>query len=166
VQGRGTYFGTSVYAFEKIAMINGQENVPAKQFILAQAVYSVLIGDNLHMLAADVDGPSAPSSNVVPIFSSQDDDLGPNFPGKVDAINVWDLTIDWSNLDNTILEYAVQLEVPEFSSYIPPPGEDARDNIELPGGQKVSGLGRFLLRRLAYRDFGEYASMLTTRGVV
>jgi hypothetical protein len=117
-------------------MISGQGSVPVKQFILNQAVYSFLIGDDLHMLAADVDGPSAPSSNVVPIFSSQDDDLGPNPPGKVDAINVWDLTIDWNNLDNTVLEYAVQLEVPEFSSYIPQPGEDRRDNIEHPVARK------------------------------
>jgi hypothetical protein len=131
-----TYLGTSVYAFEKSAMISGQGSVPVKQFILNQAVYSFLIGDDLHMLAADVDGPSAPSSNVVPIFSSQDDDLGPNPPGKVDAINVWDLTIDWNNLDNTVLEYAVQLEVPEFSSYIPQPGEDRRDNIEHPVARK------------------------------
>ena len=76
------------------------------------------------------------------------------------------MTIDWDDLDDTVLEFAVQLEVPEFSSYRPRTGEGPRDNIELPGGQKVSGLGRFLMYRLAYREFEGYASMLTTRSVV
>jgi len=140
-----TYFGVSVYAIEKEALISGSAFVQAKQFALGQQEYGCLIGDELHMLAADIDGDTFPPPGTpIPILSSEDDDFG---GVNDDALNVWELSVDWDNSE-VFFAFVRQLPVAEFSTNIAGP---VREDVGLPGGTKVHTISVFLLHRLAYQ---------------
>ncbi len=160
--GGGSYFGTSIYALEKAPLITGA-GVNGFQYTLEQSIYGSLIGDGLHLLAADVDGAELPPpGSPIPIVSSQDD----NFGAPSDALNVWDLFVDWTVPGGSVnLLLPVQLPVAEFDSNVC--GLFCREEISQPiTTQKLDSIGYSLLHRLAYRNFGSYESMVVVRGGV
>lgn len=155
-------------------MIDGNQTVGSKQFIMDETVYGELIGNGLHMLAADIDGAiPPPAGSPIPVLSSEDNKIGQSTQG-FDAINVWELNVNWEASDVSFA-FIEQLEVAEFDSNIMnAPGASIQEDIELPPadgnpeteGQKVDSLSTFLLHRLAYRNFGGFESMVTVRGGV
>lgn len=110
------YRAASVYAIEKAPMLTGQ--VPAaRQFILPKAAWGPLIGDRYHLLSADIDGKQRPPpGSPIPVLSGQDDDFDEFGAVPFDAINVFDLSVDWSAPDEATLEFKQQLPVLESSS--------------------------------------------------
>lgn len=84
------------------------------QHILGKEKYGSLIGDGQHMLPPDIDGKRLPVLGApIPILSSQDDDYGAPF----DAINVWELSVNWTSSGNfSELVFKQSLDVEEFSS--------------------------------------------------
>jgi hypothetical protein len=158
----GSGFGTSIYLIEKAPLIIGA-GVNSLQFILGLESYGSLLGDKLHMLAADVDGAKPPPpGSPIPIVSSHDD----NFGAPSDAINVWEAVVVWMRpVPIANLSFKVTLPVAAFSSNDCPGG--GCEEISQPGTtQKLISLGHFLLHRLAYRNFGSYESMVVVRGGV
>ena len=109
-----SYFGTSVYAFEKAKMIAGDPNPGVLRRSLDFAIYGALIGDELTMLPADIDGDNLPPpGSPVPILSVQDDLFG---DASFDALNVWELSVDWSQNTGS-LNFKESLPVAPFTTY-------------------------------------------------
>ena len=166
--GLDNRYGISVYALEKAKMISGNPNARAVQFFLDSDLIPLeLIGDGL--LPADIDGHRRPQNGApAPIFGTQDDDY---FYGATsDAINVWELTVQWKAQPAAALEYAGQLPVASFDSAFPC-APTSRDCLPQPG---IVNPTQFLdvqssrqrpIHRLAYRNFGDHESMVTNQSV-
>jgi len=168
-------YGVSVYALEKSKMITGIPNARAVHFFLdSTSVPANLIGDGL--LPADVDGKvQPPDTAAIPIMGIQDD--GGPFGAPFDALNIWDLRIQWQTIPQASLVFRTSLRVSPFDSIFPCgvvrglQRPDARDCLPQPG---ITDGSRFLdilsyrqrlMFRLAYRKFGTYESMVTNQSV-
>ena len=115
--GLVTGYGISVYALEKNKMINGQAKARAVQFFLDSNVVPLeMIGDGL--LPADVDGKTKPKNDApAPIVGTQDDGAG--YGATFDALNIWELRVQWNSTATASLNLATQLPVAPFDSVFP-----------------------------------------------
>jgi hypothetical protein len=126
-----------------------------------------LIGDGL--LPADIDGTRRPIDGIAaPIVGSQDDDY-PSYGATFDALNVWDLRVQWKARPVGSLMLAEQLEVAEFDSNFP--CGPSRGCLPQPGITNpdqyldVLSYRQRVTHRLAYRNFGSYEAMVTNQSV-
>jgi hypothetical protein len=166
--GRKNAYGISVYALEKERMVAGDPNARMVHFFLDSAVPGVLprIGDGL--LPADIDGANADDRVPAPIVGTQDD--GGPYGATFDALNVYDLSVNWKKLSTASLKLAAQLPVAPFDSIFPcAPG--SRDCLPQPG---ITNPDQYLdilsyrqrpTFRLAYRNFGQYEALVTNQSV-
>jgi hypothetical protein len=162
-----TGYGISVYALEKAKMISGNPKARAVQFFLDSDVVPLeLIGDGL--LPADIDGRRRPQAGVpAPIFGSQDDDYV--YGATFDALNVWELTVLWNSKPVAELKFAAQLPVAAFDSAFP--CGPSRGCLPQPGIANpdqwldVLSYRQRVTHRLAYRNFGDYETMVTNQSV-
>ena len=167
--GRKNAYGISVYALEKERMVAGDPNARMVHFFLDSAVPGVLprIGDGL--LPADIDGANADDSVPAPIVGTQDD--GGPYGATFDALNVYDLSVNWKKLSKASLKLAAQLPVAPFDSIFPCGPVSARDCLPQPGiTDRTQYLDILSYRqrptwRLAYRNFGQYEALVTNQSV-
>jgi hypothetical protein len=161
-------YGISVYALEKNKMIAGNPNARAVKFFLDSDVVPLnLIGDGL--LPADIDGVRQPKEDAtIPIVGTQDDNAP--YGATIDALNIWELAIQWNANPTASLTFAAQIPVAPFNSMFPC-APTARDCLPEPG---ISNPAQFLdilsyrqrpTWRLAYRNFGTYEAMVTNQSV-
>jgi hypothetical protein len=159
-------YGVGVYAVQKNRMYAGQ-SASAVGFLLDYRYIPLeLIGDGL--LPADADGRRPPPDRQpIPIVGTQDDDSG--YGATFDALNIWELSVDWSALSAS-LSLATQLPVAEFDSAFPC-APTSRDCLPQPG---ITNRSQYLdilsyrqrpTWRLAYRNFGTYEAMVTNQSV-
>ncbi len=165
-----TGYGISVYALEKNKMINGQAKARAVQFFLDSNVVPLeTIGDGL--LPPDVDGKTKPKADApAPIVGTQDDGAG--YGGTFDALNIWELKVQWNSRATASLTGPIQLPVASFDSVFPcVGGQGSRDCLPQPG---ITNSAQYLdilsyrqrpTYRLAYRNFGTYESYVTNQSV-
>jgi hypothetical protein len=161
-------YGISVYALEKNKMIEGLPKARAVQFFLDSAVIPLeLIGDGL--LPADVDGKTKPKNDAPALIVGTQDDDSP-YGATFDALNIFELRVQWNSKPVAFLSLAAQLPVAEFDSIFPC-APTSRDCLPQPG---VTDRTRFLdilsyrqrpTYRLAYRNFGTYESYVTAQSV-
>jgi hypothetical protein len=157
-------YGISVYALEKKKMLKGKPARAIQFFLDSREVPINLIGDGL--LPADVDAKK-PAKGPIPIIGSQDDQ-GP-YGATFDALNVWELTVNWRKAEAD-LQLKTQLPVTPFDSDYPC-GPDPRDCLPQPGISNPSqyldflGYRQRVTWRLAYRKFKGYESMVTNQSV-
>jgi hypothetical protein len=161
-------YGISVYGLERDKMVLGDPNARSVKFFLDSAVIPLyLIGDGL--LPADLDGSALPTSSTpAPIVGTMDDDAFYGAPS--DALNIWDLSVQWKAKPVASITLAAQLPVADFDSIFPcSPGP--RDCLPQPGitnpDQKLDILS-YRQRptfRLAFRKFGTTYSMVTNQSV-
>jgi len=166
-----TGYGISVYALEKNKMVNGQAKARAVQFFLDGNDPAILplVGDGL--LPPDVDGKTKPKNDApAPIVGTQDDGAAAVYGGTTDALNIWELRVQWNSKPTASLEFAAQLPVAPFDSIFPC-GPTSRDCLPQPG---ISNPAQFIdilsyrqrpTWRLAYRNFGTYESYVTNQSV-
>jgi hypothetical protein len=173
-------YGISVYALEKNKMIAGNPKARAVQFFLDSNVVPLeLMGDGL--LPPDIDGTRRPIDRVpAPIVGTQDDNA--SYGATFDALNIWELWVQWKAQPEAWLRLATQLEVAQFDSIFPcgvvpgdppPPATNvpnARDCLAQPGvnGSRYLDILSYRQRptwRLAYRNFGTYEALVTTQSV-
>ena len=161
-------YGISVYALEKNKMLAGNPNARAVQFFLDSEVVPISqIGDGL--LPADIDGTRRPGGGAAaPIVGTQDDE-GP-YGAPFDALNVYDLLVQWKSSPTASLNLVAQIPVAEFDSAFPC-RPTSRDCLPQPGvsnpNQKIDILS-YRQRptfRLAYRNFGTYEALVTNQSV-
>jgi hypothetical protein len=165
---RAGFSGVSVYALEKNRMLVGDATARAVQFVLSSAApISIpfdLFGGGL--LPPDIDGRRLPpNGRPIPIVGSMDDDLG----ALSDGLNVWELSVDWSDPTVSSFVFVGGLPTASFDSDFPCTAgvQPSRQNacIAQPGTTtKLDVLSYVprLFHRLAYRNFGEYESMVST----
>jgi hypothetical protein len=161
-------YGISVYALEKNKMIAGNPRARAVQFFLDSEVVPLsLIGDGL--LPADIDGTRRPIDRVAaPIVGTQDDDHP--YGATFDALNIFELWVQWRARPEAWLTLAAQPPVAEFDSVFPCT-PTSRDCLPQPG---ITNRAQYLdilsyrqrpTWRLAYRNFGKYEAMVTNQSV-
>jgi len=168
--GPTTQYGISVYALEKKKMLDGDPNARMVHFFLDSAVVPIyLIGDGL--LPADVDGDQDPEHGApVPIVGTMDNN-GP-YGAPFDALNIYELSINWRVLSTASLNLVAQLPVAGFDSTFPctapAPASQTRSCIPQPGTTRKIDILSYRQRptwRLAYRNFGLYQTMVTNQSV-
>jgi len=160
-------YGIGVYALEKNKMVNGQP-ARAVSFFLDSAVVPLnLMGDGL--LPADIDGKQKPKTDsAIPIVGTQDDGAG--YGATFDALNIFDLNVKWNSVANASLSLNTQLPTASFDSIFPC-APTARDCLPQPG---ISDPNQYLdilsyrqrpTFRLAYRNFKDHESLVTSQSV-
>lgn len=161
-------YGISIYALEKNKMVNGEPGARAVQFFLELGDVALEdIGDGL--LPADIDGNRRPKAQApAPIVGTQDD--GGGYGATVDALNIYDLAVQWNSSPTASLSSPVQLATAPFDSIFPC-GPSSRDCLPQPG---ITNPAQYLdilsyrqrpTNRLAYRNFGTYEAMVTNQSV-
>jgi hypothetical protein len=166
--GRKNAYGISVYALEKERMVAGDPNARMVHFFLDSAVVPLsLIGDGL--LPADIDGTSQPTEDApAPIVGTQDDNA--SYGATFDALNIWELSVQWNANPEASIGLKTQLPVASFDSIFPC-APDSRDCLPQPG---ITNPAQYLdilsyrqrpTFRLAYRNFGTYESLVTNQSV-
>ena len=166
--GNVSGYGISVYALEKNKMIAGNPKARAVQFFLDTAVVPLeLVGDGL--LPADIDGTKKPGDKApVPIIGTQDDGAG--YGATSDALNIWELAVQWNSKPVASLKLAAQLPVAAFDSVFPC-APTSRDCLPQPG---ITNPAQYLdvlsyrqrpTWRLAYRNFKSYETLVTNQSV-
>jgi hypothetical protein len=126
-----------------------------------------LIGDGL--LPSDIDGSRRPIDGIAaPIVGTQDNN-GP-YGASSDALNIWELRVQWKATPSASLTFAAQLPVAPFDSIFPC-APTSRDCLPQPG---ITNANQYLdilsyrqrpTHRLAYRNFGAYESFVTNQSV-
>jgi hypothetical protein len=162
------FYGIGVYALQKSDLVAGKPNPSEVKFLLDSAVVPLnLIGDGL--LPADIDGSQPPKDHApIPLIGTQDD--GASYGATFDALNVWEMSVDWSPRPSGSISLAAQLPVAAFDSVFPC-APTSRDCLPQPG---ITNRAQYLdvlsyrqrpTWRLAYRNFGQYESMVTDQSV-
>jgi hypothetical protein len=161
-------YGIGVYALEKNKMVNGQPARAVSFFLDGNAPDMLpLVGDGL--LPADIDGKQKPKTDsAIPIVGTQDDGAG--YGATFDALNIWDLNVKWNSAANASLTLNSQLPTAPFDSIFPC-GPDTRDCLPQPG---ITNPAQYLdilsyrqrpTFRLAYRNFKDHESLVTSQSV-
>jgi hypothetical protein len=168
-------YGISVYGLEKNKMVTGQPARAAHFYIDGNdPALLPLVGDGL--LPADVDGKQKPKTDTaIPIVGTQDDTA--SYGATFDALNIWNLLVKWHSTPEASLTLKTQLPVASFDSIFPcgvvpgtlPPS--SRDCLPQPGitnGSQFLDILSYRQRptfRLAYRNFKDYESLVTSQSV-
>ncbi|MER3443936.1 MAG: hypothetical protein C4333_07350 [Meiothermus sp.] len=161
-------YGISVYALEKNKMLAGNPKARAVQFFLDSDVVPLnLMGDGL--LPPDIDGTRRPIDRIAaPIVGTQDD--GGFYGAAFDALNVFELTVQWRANPAAALSLATQLPVAAFDSIFPC-APTSRDCLPQPG---IVNPAQYLdilsyrqrpTHRLAHRNFGKHEALVTSQSV-
>ncbi len=161
-------YGISVYALEKNKMIAGNPKARAVQFFLDSDVVPLnLLGDGL--LPPDIDGTRRPVDRApAPIVGTQDDNAP--YGATFDALNIWELWVQWQSKPVATLSLVTQLPVASFDSIFPC-APTSRDCLPQPGiTNPTQDLDILSYRqrptyRLAYRNFGTYEALVTAQSV-
>jgi hypothetical protein len=138
------------------------------QFFLDSDVIPLnLMGDGL--LPPDIDGTRRPIDGIAaPVVGTQDD--GGGYGGTFDALNIWELKVQWKARPSASLSLAAQLPVAAFDSVFPC-APTSRDCLPQPG---ITNPAQYLdilsyrqrpTWRLAYRNMGKYDAFVTSQSV-
>jgi len=161
-------YGIGVYALEKNKMVNGQPARAVSFFLDGNDPATLpLVGDGL--LPADIDGKQKPKTDsAIPIVGTQDDGAG--YGATFDALNIWDLSVKWNSAPSSSLTLNTQLPTAPFDSIFPC-APTARDCLPQPG---ITDPNQYLdilsyrqrpTFRLAYRNFKDHESLVTSQSV-
>ena len=163
-------YGIGVYALEKNKMVNGQP-ARAVSFFLDGNDPAILplVGDGL--LPADIDGKQKPKTDsAIPIVGTQDDNAAADYGATFDAVNIWDLKVKWQATPTASLVLNTQLPTAAFDSIFPC-APTSRDCLPQPG---ITDPAQYLdilsyrqrpTFRLAYRNFKDHESLVTSQSV-
>jgi hypothetical protein len=166
--GRKNAYGISVYALEKERMIAGDPNARMVHFFLDSAVVPLsLIGDGL--LPADIDGTAQPAEDApAPIVGTQDNNA--SYGATFDALNIWELSVQWNANPEASIVLKTQLPVASFDSIFPcaPTSRDCLPQPGITNPEQYLDILSYRQRptfRLAYRNFGTYEALVTNQSV-
>jgi hypothetical protein len=166
-------YGISVVSLERQKMIGGDPGARMVRFFLDSAQIPIfLIGDGL--LPADVDGWNQPSEgSPAPIVGTMN--ATGQYGAPFDALNVFELSVDWQDPEEASIDLAAQLPVAKFTSKFPcgdritpGPVAQSRSCIAQPGTTRKVDVLSYRQRptfRLAYMKFDGYEAMVTNQSV-
>ena len=155
--GGVSWGGQGAVAFERSKMLLGQP---------AQAVYFDLYGTNPNlggMLPTDIDGSTPPPAGSPNYFMEVDD----SWSAGMDYLQVFKFHVDWAAPANSTFTQSALVNLTTlgygFSSNM---CGYARNCIPQPGTtQKLDAIPDRLMYRLAYRNFGDHASVVVNHTV-
>jgi hypothetical protein len=175
--GSQDQYGISVYALERGRMLQGDPSARSVHFFLDSAVVPLyLIGDGL--LPPNVDGHTKPPKDApAPIVGTQDDNA--SYGAASDALNIWELSVNWQANPTASIVLKTQLPVASFDSIYPcgvvpsaflgqPTGRDCLPQPGITDGGQYLDILSYRQRptfRLAYRNFGTFESLVTNQSV-
>lgn len=171
--GPTTEYGISVVSLERQKMISGDPGARMVRFFLDSAQIPIfLIGDGL--LPADVDGSNQPSEgSPAPIVGTMN--ATGQYGAPFDALNIFELSVDWQDPEEASIDLAAQLPVAKFTSKFPcgdritpGPVAQSRSCIAQPGTTRKIDVLSYRQRptfRLAYMKFDGYEAMVTNQSV-
>jgi len=168
--GALTSSGAGAFAFERAKMLAGQ---PARVVYFDEAPSNPPGGQYVGQLPGDLDGGTLPPAGSPNFFAEIDDasTVPPTTPGDDGfKLRLWKFHVDWTNPANSTFG---NLGAPDYAlgvaPYVRPEcvyGYGPNCVPQKGGPQDLDVLGDRLMFRLAYRNFGSYASLLINHTVV
>src|SRR4051794_3712466 len=168
--GMVTSSGAGAFAFERAKMLAGQ---PARVVYFDEAPSNPPGGQYVGQLPGDLDGSTLPPAGSPNLFAEIDDasTVPPTTPGDDGfRLRLWKFHVDWANPANSTFgnngapNYALPV-----AQYVRPQcvyGYGPNCVPQKGGPQQLDVLGDRLMFRLAYRNFGSYASLVLNHTVV
>ncbi|HEX8088157.1 MAG TPA: hypothetical protein VF762_04850 [Blastocatellia bacterium] len=150
-----TFKGAKVCAYDRVKMLAGQ--AATQQCFQLSTSFGGLLPSDLDGASATLGGPGSTSSTGLPPAGS------PNYLVNFgsNSLNVWKFHVDWATPANTTLTGPTNIPVNAFTrscsggACIPQPGTS----------QQLDSLADRLMYRLAYRNFGSFASIVVNHTV-
>lgn len=149
------FVGASLTVVEREKMLTGD---PDAQMIVTPGYSQGYIPGYYATMPADVDGEDYPSiGSPCPIMYINDDQ----------EIELWNLTADWETPSNsTLIKQSPNIMVSSFTE-TPSTNQGADGFVSQPNtDQKLDGLGRMIMNRLAYRKFADYETMVVNHSIL
>ena len=167
--GATTSSGAGAFAFERAKMLAGQ---PARVVYFDEAANNPPGGQYIGQLPGDLDGSTAPPAGSPNLFAEIDDasTIPPTDGSDGFDLRLWKFHVDWANPANSTFgsNGAPSYTLP-VAPYVRPQcvyGYGPNCVPQKGGPQGLDVLGDRLMFRLAYRNFGSYASLLLNHTVV
>ncbi len=155
-QGNATFLGAEIWAFNKQDMINGLPEPETIVFMVESIDNDFYLSPN-SFLPADIDGSAAPENSPNYLAYVKDDDWGFDY----DYLSIWELSMDWTNPNNSSLTKMPDLQVEPFVV-------NTINGFFVSQPNTTTGLNTMadrLMYRMQYRNFGTYEAMVTNHTV-
>ncbi|MGZ6727751.1 MAG: hypothetical protein ACXVFC_00385, partial [Gaiellaceae bacterium] len=163
-----TSAGVGAFAFERSQMLAGK---PARVVFFDESQHNSPGGQYIGMLPSDLDGSTLPPTGSPNWFAEVDDPTGvpPTTVGDTGFdMHLWAFHVDWANPANSTFgnDGAPSASLPVAPFIRPQCVYGYGDCVPQGGGpQQLDALGDRLMFRLAYRNFGGYASLVLNHTV-
>ncbi len=151
------YLGSSIYAFDKLAMINGEATTSIQRFRLRSLQYTKF----LSLAPVNISGNIAPKNNAGLFMYFHDDNRTGN-ETDADSLGFVSLTADFQNPTNTRVEYIQQLLVAPFKSSV---CNGSRNCVASGAGAGYDEISDRIMHRIQYRNFGTHESIVLNHTV-
>jgi hypothetical protein len=151
----------SLYAFDRVNMLNGATARPAQRF----ASIPALAGYGFQLVTpATLHGTTPAPAGRKQLLARHNDDeahAGASANGSQDFLDLYEITVDWNTPANSGITTLPRIPITEFNSWfrnysvfasVPQPGSTAL----------LDPIREALLNQLTYRNFGSYESILGT----
>ncbi|MCB9134601.1 MAG: hypothetical protein H6636_04190 [Anaerolineales bacterium] len=159
-----SFAGVGAYALNRDELINGNPNPTIISFIAAPGGAAYNVGDGL--LPADLDGDTLPPANSPEYYMGSMDNGGP-YGAPQDALTLWEFNADFITPGNSSFALVHTIPISAYDTVFPcSPG--SRDCIPQPGTTQKIDILSYRQRpiwRLAYRNFGNYETLVTNQSV-
>ncbi len=153
--GTNTGQGSDIYVFERDAMLAGEASPKMVAFDNQNRPNS-----GFHcVLPLDNDGAFAPEGTPGQFITINDDAWGGS---SNDQLWVYELNVDWQNVENSTFERTQQIPVAAFDSNF---GNTWANLPQLGTSQKIDAVPSVLMYRAQYRNFGDYQTIVCAHTV-
>ncbi len=151
------YAGSGVFAFNKMKLYSGSSDANYIYFDLASPT-TIRLGN---LLPADLDGLKPPPTGMPGIFVGY---TATEYGDPIDAIRLFEFRADFNNPSNST--FAERAESPIPVAPFDPTSPDGRaDILQPPPGEALDSQSDRLMYRVAYRNFGDYDSLVLNQTV-
>lgn len=151
------YLGSSIYAFDKLAMINGEATTSIQRFRLRSLQYTKF----LSLAPVNISGNIPPQNNAGLFMYFHDDNRTGN-ELDADSLGFVSLSADFQNPSNTKFEYSQQLLVAPFKSSV---CNGSRNCVASGAGAGYDEISDRIMHRIQYRNFGTHESIVLNHTV-
>jgi len=153
-----TYAGSSVYAFDKAAMIAGNRSVALQRLRLPPSDYPKFIS----MSPVNISGNTAPVNPDEGLFAYFSDDNRTESPDDVDSLGIVKFKPDFSNPPNSVLSFEAPLVVAPFKSRV---CNGSRNCVPSASGDGYDDLSDRFMNKVYLRNFGNKESIVLNHTV-
>lgn len=160
-----SFAGNGAYVVNKDQLYAGDPNAQVVSFLNPPGNTPYLQGDGL--LPTDLDGSTPPPAGTPNYFVGSMDD-GAQYAAPQDALNVFEFHVDWANPAASTFAHTRTLPVAPYDSVFPCAQANSRACIPQPDTKNKIDVLSYRQRpiwRLAYRNFGTHAAMVTNQSV-